>query len=380
MSWIFRPMNAETPFVRFRGVRKVYDQTGPAAVSGLDLDVARGEFLTLLGPSGSGKTTTLMMLAGFEAPSAGAIELDGVDISRLAPHRRGLGMVFQNYALFPHMTVAENLAFPLKVRRLRRAEIARKVTRALEMVRLDGLADRRPAQLSGGQQQRVAVARALVFEPRAVLMDEPLGALDKALREQLQYEIRRIHRELGVTMIYVTHDQSEALTLSDRIAVFNRGRVEQCAAPGALYDRPDNLFVAGFVGENNFLNVDISGSQDETVRADHAAGSITARGVDIRAGRAVVAIRPERIALNAAPGPDRTTLRAVVEEVYFAGDHARVVARLSPTETFAVKTPRTAMETLPQPGEQLSISWKTADALAFAPADDAIRAREPEPA
>ena len=239
-------------FVQFEKVQKSYDGT-TLVVKDLNLSIARGEFLTLLGPSGSGKTTCLMMLAGFEAATHGEIRLAGRPIGNVAPHRRGIGMVFQNYALFPHMTVAENLAFPLQVRGMGRNEIRRRVARVLDMVKLGGMERRRPAQLSGGQQQRIAVARALVFEPDLVLMDEPLGALDKNLREQMQYEIRRMHENLGVTIVYVTHDQSEALTMSDRIAVFDDGVIQQLAAPDTLYERPENAFVARFIGENNRL-------------------------------------------------------------------------------------------------------------------------------
>ncbi|HEU0222233.1 MAG TPA: ABC transporter ATP-binding protein, partial [Paracoccaceae bacterium] len=239
-------------FVRFEHVQKSYDGE-TLVVKDLNLSIGKGEFLTMLGPSGSGKTTCLMMLAGFESATHGEIYLGGRPINHVAPHRRGIGMVFQNYALFPHMTVGENLAFPLKVRGLGRAEIEAKVKRALEMVELPQMANRRPAQLSGGQQQRVAVARALVFEPDLVLMDEPLGALDKQLREQMQYEIKHLHADLGVTVVYVTHDQSEALTMSDRIAVFNDGVVQQLSTPNELYERPQNSFVAQFIGENNTL-------------------------------------------------------------------------------------------------------------------------------
>ncbi len=219
-----------SPFVKFDNVQKSYDGES-LVVKGFNLYIDQGEFITLLGPSGSGKSTVLMMMAGFEHPTHGEIILKGQPISQLPPHKRGIGLVFQNYALFPHMTVAENLAFPLQVRNLPKSDIETKVKRALDMVRLGEFGDRRPAQLSGGQQQRVAVARALVFEPELVLMDEPLGALDKNLREEMQYEIKHIHEDLGVTMIYVTHDQSEALTMSDRIAVFNDGIVQQLASP-----------------------------------------------------------------------------------------------------------------------------------------------------
>ncbi|MDE2978671.1 MAG: ATP-binding cassette domain-containing protein, partial [Acidobacteriota bacterium] len=226
---------SRVPHVEFVGVDKSYDGEN-LVVRGLDLAVERGEFLTLLGPSGSGKTTCLMMLAGFEAPTAGTIRIAGRPIQDLPPHRRGIGMVFQNYALFPHMTVGGNLAFPLEVRGVEPAPRRERVKRALSLVQLEGLEDRRPAQLSGGQQQRVAIARALVFEPEIVLMDEPLGALDRRLREEMQYEIRRIHSTLGVTVVYVTHDQQEAMTLSDRVAVFHNGVIEQAASPEVLYE------------------------------------------------------------------------------------------------------------------------------------------------
>ncbi len=365
-------MTAAAPFVRFHSVSKTYDGGTSHAVRALDLDVAPGEFLTLLGPSGSGKTTTLMMLAGFEMPSSGAILLEGDDISRRPAHKRGLGMVFQNYALFPHMTVAENLAFPLQVRRMARSEIKARIAKALAMVRLEGLEHRRPAQLSGGQQQRVAVARALVFEPKAVLMDEPLGALDKALREQLQYEISRIHRELGVTMLYVTHDQSEALTMSDRIAVFNKGRVEQCGAPGALYDHPANLFVAGFIGENNFLKLSVSGSDARTVHGESAAGIMRATHVGGQAGDVILAVRPERIQLDPVKGDGMTVLSGAVDERYFAGDHVRLVVRLGSGERIAVKAARLGAEHLPEPGETVSIGWRVEDAFSFPPDRDTM--------
>ncbi|MEC9127513.1 MAG: ABC transporter ATP-binding protein, partial [Pseudomonadota bacterium] len=239
--------------VRFIEVQKSYDGK-VLVVKDLQLDIAEGEFITMLGPSGSGKTTCLMMLAGFEPATHGEITLNGQPINDVPPHKRGIGMVFQNYALFPHMSVYENLAFPLQVRKIKKSEIKDRVNRALDMVQLGSFGSRRPAQLSGGQQQRVAVARALVFDPALVLMDEPLGALDKQLREQMQYEIKHIHENLGVTVVYVTHDQSEALTMSNRIAVFNDGVIQQLATPDDLYERPKNAFVAQFIGENNTLN------------------------------------------------------------------------------------------------------------------------------
>ncbi|TSE05659.1 ATP-binding cassette domain-containing protein, partial [Mesorhizobium intechi] len=256
--------------VRFENVSKAYDQDN-VIIKGLTLDIVRGEFLTLLGPSGSGKSTSLMMLAGFEAPSAGRIYLNGRPIENLPAHKRNIGMVFQNYALFPHMTVAENLAYPLRVRRLAKGVITQRVNRALDMVQMGDFATRKPALLSGGQQQRVALARAIVFQPELILMDEPLGALDKRLREDLQLEIKHLHQELGVTVVYVTHDQSEALTMSDRIAIFNGGRIEQLDKPGALYDAPQTRFVAGFIGDNNAIEGEVVAIRDglATLIIDH---------------------------------------------------------------------------------------------------------------
>ena len=228
------------PLVRFVGVQKSYDGV-QLVVRQLDLDIRRGEFLTLLGPSGSGKTTTLMMLAGFESPTAGEILLDGKPITSTPPHRRNFGMVFQNYALFPHLTVGQNVAYPLTVRKVAKSEQATRVAKALDMVRLKGMSDRFPPQLSGGQQQRVALARALVFEPQLVLMDEPLGALDKQLREHMQIELKELHRQLGVTFVYVTHDQGEALTMRDRVAVFNDGAIQQVDAVDRCTRRPPTV-------------------------------------------------------------------------------------------------------------------------------------------
>src|SRR3954447_20333117 len=240
--------------IAVRGVAKSYGKV--VALDHVDLDVRSGEFLTLLGPSGSGKTTLLMVLAGFIRPDSGSIRFGETQIIRLAPHKRDVGMVFQNYALFPHMDVAANIAFPLRLRGVTGAESARRVTAALEMVQLGGYGSRRVDQLSGGQRQRVALARAIVFEPRIVLMDEPLSALDKGLREHMQIELRALHRRLGMTTVYVTHDQREAITMSDRIAVMNAGRIEQLDRPEALYATPRTRFVAGFIGESNFVPVE----------------------------------------------------------------------------------------------------------------------------
>ena len=359
---------AET-LVRFEGVRKTYGAGGPAAVQSLDLDIARGELLTLLGPSGSGKTTTLMMLAGFETPTEGRILLEGRDIAHTAPHRRGIGVVFQSYALFPHMTVAENVAFPLSVRGVGRAERDDRTRKALAMVRLDGFADRRPAQLSGGQQQRVALARAMVFEPPIVLLDEPLGALDKALREEMQLEIRHIHQRLGVTMMYVTHDQAEALTLSDRIAVFEGGRIRQCADPTMLYDRPADAFVAGFVGENNLLPGIVASRDGDEVSVRLRCGPVvTAQAADCGGtGEAcLVAIRPERIAVADADASDlgERAQPATLLEAIFLGDHVRL--RLSIGDGGEILSKRPAgVGSLPAPGGPIAVAWPEGAAFAF---------------
>ena len=307
----------------------------------------RGEFLTLLGPSGSGKTTTLMMLAGFETPTAGEILLDGKPLSHKPPYQRDIGMVFQNYALFPHMTVAENIAFPLSVRGVAAADMRTRVERALDMVQLEGFGDRRPPQLSGGQQQRIALARALVFEPKLILMDEPLGALDKQLREQMQLEIRRLHQRLGVTMVYVTHDQDEALTMSDRIAVFHRGRIQQLGTPERSTSEPANAFVARFIGENNRLDGVVESADREPLH-DPAAGGHSHR----RLAREHARARHRRHGLAApgtganprAPGiqwPTAATrrLEGTLREVIYLGDHVRLRVALPGNDEFMVKRP-----------------------------------------
>ncbi len=354
------------PFVRFKGVTKTYDGVN-LVVKQLDLDIARGEFLTLLGPSGSGKTTTLMMLAGFEQPTSGDIMLNGTTLTELPPHKRGLGFVFQNYALFPHMSVAENVAFPLEVRRIRGSEIRERVARALAMVELTGFEKRKPAQLSGGQQQRVAMARALVFDPELVLMDEPLGALDKHLREQMQYELKRLHRELGVTMVYVTHDQGEALTLSDRIAVFHDGVIQQLDTPARIYQEPANAFVAGFIGENNALPGKVI-----SIRGDECVVELIG-GARVRAlngncttaeQTGVVCVRPEHLSLSAETTPGGNHVAALVEDYIFHGDHVRVKLSAPGMGEIYVKTPA-HMGGLPAKGVAVTLSWEPAAARAF---------------
>lgn len=359
-------MTADHHFVRFEDVTKSYDGR-TRVVKGVNLDVPKGEFLTMLGPSGSGKTTCLLMLAGFQSITSGEIHVDGKSVSRIPPHKRGIGVVFQSYALFPHMTVAQNIAYPLEVRRLPRPEIARRVGAVLEMMRLSGFDDRRPAQLSGGQRQRVAVARALVFDPGLVLMDEPLGALDKQLRDQMQYEIKRIHEQLGITTIYVTHDQTEALTMSDRIAVFNDGVIQQCASPTEIYERPGNAFVASFIGENNQIPGTVRQMSGELCAVEvEGLGTVSATPVQVSGvgERVGLSIRPERIQVNPEPGALPGRWPATVEGVTYIGDHLRAHLRLGERHTIVVKVQPEQAASLSK-GETVTIGWPAPHCRAF---------------
>jgi putative spermidine/putrescine transport system ATP-binding protein len=353
------------PLVRFTGVSKSYDGAS-LVVRDLDLDIRQGEFLTLLGPSGSGKTTTLMMLSGFETPTSGQILLSGRDITKTPPHRRGIGMVFQNYALFPHLSVGENIAYPLKLRGLSASVIATKVESALEMVRLEGLQARRPSQLSGGQQQRVALARALVFEPELVLLDEPLGALDKQLRERMQIELKTLHERLGVTMVYVTHDQSEALTMSDRIAVFCDGRIRQLATPFEVYENPANAFVAGFVGENNRLEGTVAGYDGDKVLVTLTSGHrVLARpaGAGSIGAKVLLSVRPEKITLAPAGHDNRFRLR--LDNAVYAGEASRLIFQGPSGSEFVAKTDRAPTAYGIQRGQEIEVGWHANDCMAF---------------
>jgi putative spermidine/putrescine transport system ATP-binding protein len=313
-------------YLRLRNVVKSYDGKSHA-VDGLSIDIASGEFVTFLGPSGSGKTTTLLMIAGFEQPTDGVIELAGENLASRRPYQRNIGMVFQSYALFPHMTAWKNVVFPLKMRRFPKNEMKARANRMLELVGLRPFAERYPRELSGGQQQRVALARALVFDPDVLLLDEPLGALDKNLREQLQLEIKRIHRELGITMIYVTHDQTEAMTMSDRIAVFRTGRIEQVGSPLDIYHRPVNRFVGEFIGESNFLTGRIDRAHPGWVELAGIGAVRVARPADLPADDVVVMIRPERLRLRGAGPAAENELEMVVEDTINYGDSILVVGR-----------------------------------------------------
>jgi spermidine/putrescine ABC transporter ATP-binding subunit len=351
--------------VALSDLEKRYDRV--AAVAGVSLDVRAGEFLTLLGPSGSGKTTTLMMIAGFEMPTAGDIAIDGQSVVAMPPYRRNIGMVFQNYALFPHLTVTENIGFPLKQRGVPKDERARLVGEALELVHLAGYGGRYPRQLSGGQQQRVALARAIVFKPRLLLMDEPLGALDKQLRENLQLEMRRLHADLGITFIYVTHDQEEALTMSDRIAVMNDGLVSQVGAPEDLYDRPNNRFVASFIGESNFLPAIVRGLEDGVVVAECQGATIRAVCPTRPAAgdKVMLTTRPERLrfADTWPSGSPHNRLSVTVTEAVFAGERCRYMLQAGDGTSVVLKEPSSAAVRRRTVGERVEIAWSVADTI-----------------
>ncbi|WP_299672744.1 ABC transporter ATP-binding protein [uncultured Roseobacter sp.] len=355
-------------FVEFERVQKSYDGE-TLVVKDLNLAMPKGEFLTMLGPSGSGKTTCLMMLAGFETATHGDIRLDGQSINNIPPHKRGIGMVFQNYALFPHMTVAENLSFPLEVRKMGKSDREAKIKRALDMVQMGHFAGRRPSQLSGGQQQRIALARALVFEPELVLMDEPLGALDKQLRETLQFEITNLAHDLGITVVYVTHDQTEALTMSDRVAVFDDGRIQQLAPPDQLYEAPENSFVAQFIGENNTLEGVVKEIKGETALIQLDGGEvIDAKPVNVASAgdRTRVSIRPERVEYNKSRlSEDAHTLKAEVLEFIYMGDIFRTRLRVAGTDDFVIKTRNAPDVERLAPGQQIEIGWLPQDCRAL---------------
>ncbi|HLJ18794.1 MAG TPA: ABC transporter ATP-binding protein [Stellaceae bacterium] len=337
------------------------------AVRDINLVAARGEFLTLLGASGSGKTTTLMMIAGFVTPSSGDILVDGASIVGQPPDKRNLGVVFQSYALFPHMTVAENIAFPLRMRHLGRAEAQEHTQAALAMVQLEGYGGRRVTELSGGQQQRVALARALVFRPPVLLMDEPLGALDRKLREQMQLEIKRIQKSLGITVIYVTHDQEEALILSDRIAIMHEGEVHQIGAPDTVYEHPSTPYVASFLGESNFLDGILESTEGGTSWVRLASGErIAAQATAKPIGTKVRAmVRPESVAIGApSSGETVNTLPAAIEVCEYLGQSIRYFAR-GGGATLTVRAPRADAARRAVVGERVTLHWPQSETLLF---------------
>ena len=355
--------------IRLDRISKVY---GPVtAVRDVTVDIGAGEFFTLLGPSGSGKTTLLQVVAGFSTPSSGEVFIDGVAMSAVPPQRRDLGMVFQSYALFPHLSVFENVAFPLRVRRADRRAIQRQVEAALGLVRLEGLANRMPRQLSGGQQQRVAVARALVFEPRALLMDEPLGALDKKLREEMQLELKQLHRQVGATFVYVTHDQEEALRISDRIAVMRAGAIEQVGAPQAMYEAPSSAFVAEFLGTSNFVRGvvrEIRGTGDcviETRGGGRLVGS--ASGPLTRGQLAVASIRPERIRLEEESAAEAVAT-GCIEEVIYTGEATLCRVHTDAYGSLLAKEQNRGAYGSRREGDRVALCWRPMDVRIF-PAD-----------
>ncbi|PVZ20220.1 MULTISPECIES: ABC transporter ATP-binding protein [unclassified Pseudomonas] len=366
MNAIFQDSSRQ-PLVSLRNLNKHYGNF--VAVDNLSLDIQEGEFLTFLGSSGSGKSTTLSMLAGFETPSSGAIEVAGKDLVNVPPHKRGIGMVFQRYSLFPHLSVRDNIAFPLAIRKLDAAERERKVDAMLRLVQLEAFASRRPSQLSGGQQQRVAIARALVYEPRILLMDEPLGALDKKLREDLQDELRQLHRRLGLTIVYVTHDQEEAMRLSQRIAIFSHGKVVGLGTGVSLYQDPPNAFVASFLGNSNFLDVVASGQ---------GAASFEGQGLAIRlssehrAGQALrLMVRPEKAlalsqadaAINPLPA-GWNEVSATVSELLFLGESQTCsVATAGGTQLTVRALSATGLPF--KPGDGVKVRWAAADACVY---------------
>ncbi len=339
------------------GLTKEYG--GHRALYDVSLSVAPGEFLTILGPSGSGKTTVLMAIAGFLAPTHGTITLDGRDITRLPPDERDFGVVFQGYALFPHLSVFENVAFPLRVRGLSKADIAAKVGAVLDLVRLGGLADRRPKQLSGGQQQRVALARALVFSPKLLLLDEPMGALDRQLKGELQAELRRLHHRIGTTFINVTHDQEEAMAISDRIAVMRAGEIVEIGAPSSLYTRPKTRFVAGFLGKSNILAGKVLFTEAARARVAIGAADIIHSGDPslVPGADLLLALRPERIRIGTAE-PHETGISARVEDIVIAGPITEL--SLSTGEGIALTAHCvTGAGKVPRIGETVPLAWST---------------------
>ncbi|MCP8688189.1 ABC transporter ATP-binding protein [Marinobacterium sedimentorum] len=358
--------SSDDQYVRFINVKKSYDQHN-LVVKDFNLDARKGEFVTLLGPSGSGKTTCLMMLAGFEDVTSGSILINGEPVNNIAPYHRNIGMVFQHYALFPHMTISENLAYPLKVRKKSADEVKRRVKESLALVELADFGKRYPGQLSGGQKQRVALARSLIFEPSIVLMDEPLGALDKNLREQMQFEIKRLHEDLGFTAIYVTHDQTEALTMSDRIAVFNDGIVEQCAAPEELYERPANSFVADFIGENNRIPgtvARIEGGRAQISLADGSSATTLNPNCPQPGEPCMLTIRPENLFIAGDTLRDNCIEASFTTRLY-VGDSIRYFFKMSSGAELMVKALNDSQAPVLTPGALTRLTWDLADGLAL---------------
>lgn len=354
------------PQVRFEHIEKSYDGE-TLVVRDLNLDITKGEFLTMLGPSGSGKTTCLMMLSGFETPTSGEIYLEDRPIGSIPPHKRNIGFVFQNYALFPHMTISENIGYPLHVRKVAKHKIEEQVSKILDMIELPGFEGRRPAQLSGGQQQRIALARALVFEPKLVLMDEPLGALDKNLREQMQFEIKALHDRLNITVVYVTHDQSEALTMSNRIAVFNDGIIQQISTPDILYEKPENAFVAQFIGENNRLTGEVIEINEAYCKVKIEDDIVTALKVNVKevGDKTSMSLRPERVIVNPESGSVENIFECEVRELIYLGDHIRTRVNVCGNSDFVIKIPNSTGSKIMGRNHKIVIGWSSDDCRAL---------------
>ena len=357
-----------SPHIELRDVSKSY-RRGVVIIDALNLQVAKGEFLTLLGPSGSGKTTTLMMLAGFESPSHGDILMDGESVLNVPPYRREIGMVFQDYALFPHLTVAENIAYPLRIRKVPPTEVRDRTRAMLDTVKLAGAENRRPHTLHPAQQQRVALARALVFEPRLVVMDEPLGILDRHLRDELRAELRDIHARLGNTIVFGTHDQAEAMALSDRVAVMEAGRIVQTGPPGELYERPDSSFVARFVGECNMLRGTVRSLEAGNCEVILDTGeTVFAQAVNVSAAgaRTLVAVRPERIDLDPPQeSGHENRFPCRVREVIFMGDHVHCRLDLGGNANFSIRLAPSAVDENMKPGAELEVCWRRGNCRAL---------------
>ncbi len=350
--------------IQLDDLSKFYGTVG--ANRNVNLDISPGEFLTLLGPSGSGKTTALMMIAGFAIPTSGDIRINGQSIVQVPVHKRNIGMVFQNYALFPHLNVARNVSFPLEMRNTPKAEIEKRVEAALDLVRLGSFRDRRPKQLSGGQQQRVALARALIFEPTVLLLDEPLGALDAKLREEMKIEIKQLHNEIGATILFVTHDQEEALTLSDRIAVFDEGRIIQVGTPDELYHQPANRFVADFIGATNLLSgkvISVSGQQCRVAMSDglEIAGNLR-EGMKPPTSWVTYTLRLEKITVGDDAEKRTNRMTGTVKEFLFIGDSTKYLINLAPGLDIKVKLPETGMSRHGV-GSEVNVGWNASDML-----------------
>ncbi len=348
--------------IRLDGVSRRFDEV--VAVNGVSLEIAAGEFFSLLGPSGCGKTTTLRMIAGFEEPDEGRVFLDGEDVTTVSPKKRNVNMVFQDYALFPHMTVSDNVGFGLRLKHVPREEIAARTSEMLDIVRLGGHADRRPGELSGGQRQRVALARALVNRPAALLLDEPLGALDLKLRREMQLELKRIQKSTGTTFVYVTHDQEEALTMSDRIAIMDSGKVQQLADPRSLYEQPETSFVADFIGTSNALRLEISRREGDLAVMDSGDGTRICVECPEGAGQSVqISVRPEKIRIGADDDATRSRVEGRVVERIYLGSLSQVLVELPSGERLVVHELNDDYVSTAEAGDPIVLSWAARHSL-----------------